>query len=142
MRELLRFGSDPALHTVCEDIPNNSSYDVGSLLDSMWACMYGQKGIGLAAPQLGQTKRAIVMHVNGLKLELINPVISKLYGGKTTSKEGCLSYPGEKVNIIRHKQVVIEGYDRKWVWQKRKLKGLAAMCAQHEVDHLNGITIV
>jgi len=135
---MLRFGSDPALHTVCEDIPESN---VNNLLDSMWATMYGQKGIGLAAPQIGETKRAIVMHVNGLKLELINPVITKMYGGKTTSKEGCLSYPNKRVSMLRYKQVVIEGYDRNWVWKKRKLKGLAAMCAQHEVDHLNGITI-
>ncbi|MHA1835399.1 MAG: peptide deformylase, partial [Candidatus Odinarchaeia archaeon] len=134
---MLRFGSDPALHTVCEDIPESN---VNNLLDSMWATMYGQKGIGLAAPQIGETKRAIVMHVNGLKLELINPVITKMYGGKTTSKEGCLSYPNKRVSMLRYKQVVIEGYDRNWVWKKRKLKGLAAMCAQHEVDHLNGIT--
>jgi len=139
MKNLLRFGSDPALHTICENIPTD--YDVDSLLDTMWETMYGQKGIGLAAPQIGQTKRAIVMHVKGLKLELINPIITKMYGGKTTSKEGCLSFPGKQVSMLRYKQVVIEGYDRNWKPIKRKLKGLAAMCAQHEVDHLNGVTI-
>jgi len=139
MRPLLRFGSAPALHRVCEIITGDD--DAAALLDTMWDAMYGAKGIGLAAPQIGVIKRAIVMHVKGFKLELINPTITKQYGGQVTSKEGCLSYPGVKVNVLRYKCVVIEGFTRDHKPVERKLKGLAAMCAQHEVDHLNGITI-
>ncbi len=129
----------PMLHTIVNDVPVNMY--VRDIVYSMWEIMYANKGIGLAAPQVGIDMRIFVMHANGLKQAFINPVITKFYGGKITSKEGCLSYPGIEVNMIRSKQIIIEGFTPDWKPIKRKLKGLAAYCAQHEVDHLNGITI-
>ncbi len=111
------------------------------LIGAMWAVMYHNKGIGLAANQLGQLDRVIVVHANGFKQAIINPIITKSYGGKTLNREGCLSFPGLQTKVIRHKQIIVEGYDANWKPVKRKLKGLAAYCVQHEVDHLNGITI-
>ncbi len=112
------------------------------LLDAMWALMYSSKGAGLAANQVGILKRVIVVHAKGFKQEFINPVITKRYGGKTMSREGCLSYPGLEMRISRYKNIVVEGFDGNWNPIKRKLKGLAAYCVQHEIDHLNGKTIV
>jgi peptide deformylase len=136
--KVIKNGNSP-LSVVAEEVREGE--DVSTLLDSMWATMYASKGIGLAANQVGELKRVFVMHANGLKQEFINPVITKSYGGKTTNREGCLSYPGVTVPVIRYKQVIVNAFDRKGKPFKRKLKGLAAFCAQHEIDHLDGITI-
>ena len=113
------------------------------LLHVMWTVMYKNNGIGLAAPQLGELHRVIVIDAGGFKQSIINPVITRRYGGKVTSKnEGCLSYPGKKRTIVRDKQIAVKGFDQNWKSIKFKLKGLAAIAVQHEVDHLDGITIM
>lgn len=111
---------------------------VDSTLIIMWEELTKHKGIGLATNQINHLERIIIMQCNGLKLELINPVITKRYGGKITSKEGCLSFPGIEVTIVRDKQIIVEGFNRNWKPIRRKLKGLTACCIQHEIDHLNG----
>ena len=97
---------------------------------------------GVAAVQIGVPKRAIVISTGGFKQAFINPHITKAYGGVVTSKEGCISFPVKLVSIVRSRQVIIEGFDENWEPITRKLKGKAAICAQHEVDHLEGITIL
>jgi len=133
-------GRDPILHQVCRYV-NQDEY-IDKIIDHLWNVMYQNRGIGLAAPQVGIDIRMFVMDVNGFKQEFINPAITRRYGGKGRSIEGCLSYPGKEVKKIRHKQFVIEGFDANWVPVRFKLKGINAYCVQHEVDHLNGITIV
>lgn len=121
--------------------PVTEGEDVTDLIDGMFQIMYESNGVGLAANQVGSIKRVFVMHANGFKQEFINPVITKRRCGKSTAKEGCLSYPGLLMPMTRDKQITIEGFDRDWKPIKRKLRGVAARCAQHELDHLNGITI-
>jgi len=135
----IRKNSHPALTSVAEPIEVGS--EVGLLVDNLWAVMYHHKGIGLAANQIGELKRCIVIHVKGLKQEIINPVIVKRGKAKDSSKEGCLSFPGMEVMMIRYKSVTVEGYNRSWEKIRRKLTGLAAFCVQHEIDHLDGKTI-
>jgi peptide deformylase len=132
-------GNDPVLHSVAAEVPKNTNMSL--LIHAMWTVMYKNKGIGLAAPQLGESKRVIVMDAGGLKIAIINPVITARKLGKVKSIEGCLSYPGEKVTVSRDKMVVVEGFDQYWKPLKFKLRGIAAMCVQHEIDHLNGVTI-
>lgn len=133
----------PALHTISTDVMVGDR-NMRNLVDAMWMLMLMNihNGIGLAANQLGITKRIIVVNVNGFKQEFINPVIVKRYGGQTTSREKCLSFPGISRPMIRHKQIIVEGFDRNWKPVRRKLKDLAAYCVQHEIDHLNGVTII
>jgi len=98
--------------------------------------------VGLAANQVGILKRIIVVDTGqGFKQAFINPIIVKEYGGKNTQKEGCLSYIGLQKSIVRSKQIIVVGKTHEGVDIKRKLKGFAARIVQHEVDHLNGITI-
>lgn len=108
----------------------------------MWQVMYHGKGIGLAANQIGETRRIIVIHAKGFKQAIVNPVITKSYGGKVMNQEGCLSFPGRTAKILRSKQIIVEGFDQDWKPVKRKLKGLTAYCVQHEVDHLNGVSCI
>ncbi len=137
---MIRTNNDPILHAVAEPVPNKTQ--IKSLIHLMWSVMYENKGIGLAAPQIGDSVRVIVVDAQGFKQAIINPVIVKRCCGKSTAREGCLSYPGASVLMVRDKQIIVEGFDQDWKPIRRKLRGLAARCVQHEVDHLDGITIV
>ena len=128
------------LYDVCETVTDGE--DVRGLVDDMMAVITTGRGIGLAANQIGSNKRVIAVYAGGLHQVFVNPVITKRYGGKKTSKEGCLSFPGMIATVVRDRQIVIEGFTPSWEPIKRKLKGLAAICAQHEIDHLDGITCI
>jgi len=132
----------PLLRKVCtpidmegKDIPYRQL--TLTIINDMFELLNGQ-GIGLAAPQVGIAKRIIVIHVGGFKKAIINPEITKLYGGQTTQREGCLSFPGQEALIIRYRQIRVKGYDKNLKPVKYKVKGLVARCIQHEVDHLDG----
>jgi peptide deformylase len=116
--------------------------ELNSFIDDMWKTLIASKGIGLAANQVGYLLRVIVINVNGLSTEIINPVITKRSGRTKLSSEGCLSFPGKQVKVKRDSQIVVEGFDRNWNPIKKKCRALTAFCVQHEIDHLNGITIV
>lgn len=99
------------------------------------------KGVGLAAIQVGHPIRIIMINMDRLKLTVLDPEIQFLGRATRTSREGCLSIPGKRVAKVRHYQIILTGFDENWKPIKRKLKGFEAFVAQHEVDHLNGITI-
>lgn len=129
----------PALKQIAQPVPEGGRVD--NLVEQMFMIMKQHKGIGLAANQVGVLQRVIVININGIKQEFINPVITAQKGGRRTSREGCLSYPGRIVSVARYKEITIEGFDKNWQPVKRKLKDLAASCVQHEMDHLDGRTI-
>lgn len=135
----LKLEGHPALSNVSTELENGE--DAIATISHMWAVMTQERGCGLANNQVGGSKRIIVVHANGFRQEFINPVITKRYGGKMTSKEGCLSFPNLTVSIVRDKKIIVEGFDKSWKPVKFKLKGLASCCVQHEIDHLDGITI-
>ncbi len=135
----IHYKKSPELYQVSAEVPHK--HIVNSLVDEMFALMYEKEGIGLAANQVGILKRIIVIDVYGLKSAIINPVITKTKLGMTPSIERCLSFPGAEVMMSRHKMIVVEGFDEAWRPVKFKLRGLASACVQHEIDHLNGVTI-
>lgn len=132
-------GNDPILRTVSEEVP--LGHDVSELVRDMWATINKTNGVGLAANQVGVTKRVIIVKDNGFVSEIINPKIVRSSGKKKCSTEGCLSYPGRKETIKRESIVWVEGYDVAWNPIKKKCRGLLAFIIQHEIDHLDGITI-
>ena len=129
----------PILKQVATEVP--SKENKSSLIRHMIQIMKNHGGIGLAAPQVGVSERVIIIRVGDDAHEFINPVIVKRYGGMSTKKESCLSYPNLNVKRKRYARVKIEGYDRHWQRVTLQLSGFEARCAQHEMDHLNGITI-
>lgn len=131
--------NEPALSSIAEEVVEGE--DVSAIVDEMLRIMRELGGIGLAANQIGILKRIIVVRVGSFKQTIINPVLTLAKGGKTTSREGCLSYPSLDVLKVRNKKLIVKGYDADLNPIKFKLKGLAARCVQHEVDHLDGITI-
>lgn len=107
------------------------------LLDDMYETMESQNGVGLAAPQVGILKRAVVIDVGNGKIELINPEIIE-ESGLQTGSEGCLSVPGVYGEVTRPNKVTAKAQDRNGKWFKITGEGLLARAICHETEHLDG----
>lgn len=115
------------------------------LIDNMIETMYAAPGIGLAAPQVGVSKRLITVDITVGKekdslIVLINPEIVEA-DAIIDSEEGCLSLPGETTVIKRAGRVLVKGLDRNGNNIELQAEGLLARALQHEIDHLDGILI-
>lgn len=119
------------------------------LLDDMYETMKSKDGVGLAAPQVGILKRAVVIDISDAnkkkkknipdvgKIELINPEITE-ESGEQTDDEGCLSFPDLFGKVTRPYKVTVKAQDRDGKWFKLTGEGLLARAICHEVDHLDG----
>lgn len=135
----IRLYGDPILEKKCQEIEEVDK-GIRKLLDDLAETMYHNEGIGLAAPQVGILKRAIVVDVGEGLTALVNPRILWRQG-KLTAPEGCLSLPGISLDIKRSQEVVVEGMDRDGEVKQIGAAGLFARALQHEIDHLNGVLI-
>ena len=106
-------------------------------LDDMYETMQSRDGVGLAAPQVGILKRAVVIDVGDGKIELINPEIVE-ESGEQTGSEGCLSVPGVFGEVTRPNVVTVKAQDRDGKWFKITGKELLARAFCHEIEHLDG----
>lgn len=114
-----------------------------TLLDDMAETMYEENGAGLAAPQVGVLRRAIVIDVgddNGL-IQLINPEIIAAEGEQECA-EGCLSIPGRRGYVVRPERVTVRGITRAGKPVEIVGEGLLAIAFSHEIDHLDGVLYV
>ena len=117
------------------------------LMDDMVETMYARAGLGLAAPQVGVSKRVVVVHVaiqDGPEYPLTviaNPELVSS-GGSMEFEEGCLSLPGFTTVVKRPSEVVVKGLDRDGKEITIKAEGMFAVVLQHEMDHLDGILIL
>lgn len=102
------------------------------------SALYGNPGIGLAAPQIGIYKNAAIIRFNKFKINLINPKITKSIGKFIFDGEGCLSFPGKIEKTYRFKEVHVENYIEP---KKFIATGLLAVVISHEIDHLHGILL-
>ncbi len=114
------------------------------LATGMAEVMQKNNGVGLAAPQVGEMVNLIVGGHECVPwaFAIINPVLVKTSRQIFSSKEGCLSFPGQTALVTRRKQITVEGFDLDWNPIKFKARGLLAACLQHEMDHLLGRCIV
>ena len=136
--EILEF-PDPRLRTVAQPV---ETFDgrLGTLIDDMLETMYGASGIGLAATQVDVHQRVLVMDVSDARdqpLAFVNPEIVDREG-EQTYEEGCLSVPGIYAEVKRADRVKVRARDRDGKEFEVELDGLAAVCLQHEMDHLQG----
>lgn len=108
------------------------------LLDDMTETLEDAGGVGLAAPQVGVLRRAVVVDTgeDGI-LELVNPEIIA-QSGEQTGLEGCLSVPGEYGIVTRPNEVTVRAQDRDGNWFEAEGEGLIARCFCHELAHLEG----
>lgn len=111
------------------------------LLDNMIDTLAAANGVGLAAPQIGVSKRVIIVKVDDELVELINPVILEKEG-KSSAEEGCLSIPNVTGDVVRAAKVCVQGLNRKGELVEIKAERLKARALQHEIDHLDGILFI
>ena len=121
--------------------------ELRDIIAEMLAVMYADDGVGLAANQVNLPYRIFVLNTSG-KLEqkddefvFINPVVIKKKGS-AESEEGCLSFPEIYAPVIRPDEIVIQGIGLDGQVQEFHWKGFAAKAAQHEMDHINGMTFI
>lgn len=137
---IIRTGNDSVLRQVAKPVPQVNRA-IGKLLDDLAETMYNAPGIGLAATQVGILKRVLVMDIGDGLIELINPEILNRSGSQTES-EACLSLPGLSGDVTRAKEVTIKAMNRQSEEFTFTAQDLLARCAQHEIDHLNGILFI
>src|SRR5580698_8106784 len=120
--------------------------DLRKLVADMFETMYAAQGIGLAAPQIGVSKRITVIDLSmgknpAEKLVLINPEIT-FREGRLYEEEGCLSFPDIREKIVRAAKVRIRAQDEKGKWFEMDGEELLARAFQHEIDHLDGVLFI
>ncbi|MBA7495598.1 Peptide deformylase [subsurface metagenome] len=138
--EIKKF-NEPVLREKCKKV-GKVDKKIKKLIVDIAQTMKKNQGIGLAAPQVGVLKRAIIVQTDlrGQRiLGLVNPKILKKSKETETGEEGCLSFPGIFLEIKRAKEIEIEGLDINGEKVKIKAQGLLARVFQHETDHLDGI---
>jgi len=156
LREVLKY-PDPFLRKTCEAV-SEVDETVTALIDDMTETMYANKGIGLAATQVGVALRVIVLDVpphseeededegprpgkGKCLMALINPEIT-WRDGKTKFEEGCLSIPGVNEYVERSAVIRVTGLDRDGKVVDMGAEGLLAVALQHEIDHLDGVLFI
>lgn len=147
---ILAYGH-PTLRKPASDIPKDYA-GLDELIQNMFETMYAASGIGLAAPQIGESLRLFIVDANpikddypeleGFKKIFINPYITEDSENNETMEEGCLSIPLIREVIERPAEITLEYYDENWSFHTEKFSGMAARIIQHEYDHIEGILFV
>ena len=138
---------EPVLLTIGKPVLENEfNSDLESVVGDMFETMYEAGGVGLAAPQVFDSRRLFVMDVpdeegKSNKLTFINPEIIRVEG-EQVGEEGCLSFPGVFQTVQREMRVIVKAQDLKGEAFELDLKDLAARCVLHETDHCDGIVFL
>jgi len=140
------YAPDPRLKIKCRPV-ETVDQSVRNLTRDMLETMYAAPGIGLSAPQIGDTRRILVCDVaregeDRQPIQLVNPEIVWSSGELYLAEEGCLSLPDHFAEIERPSEVRIRYLDQQGESQEMIADGLLAACVQHEMDHLEGILFV
>ena len=153
---------DKRLHQVSHPVDLSQKEAIKDLIDNMFKTMYENRGIGLAAVQVGILKRLVVIDVSdrydfnkehytnfshkkteGDRFYMINPKILYAANELSSFEEGCLSFSSIKVEITRPSSFKLEYYILDGTRIERDIEsGLLAVCIQHEIDHLEGILFI
>ncbi len=138
----------PVLRKEAEPVTNDLE-GLNELIENMKETMYASNGIGIAAPQVGVSKKIVYIDVDvlkddfpelkGVKMVLINPEVTvDETSKKVTREEGCLSVPGINENVTRHSKIHLKWTDENWKQHEQDIEGYLARVVQHECDHLHG----
>lgn len=141
MLSLVTGATAPILRQKTKRVVDPHSSEIKALMSQMVETMRKEKGVGLAAPQIGKSVRLAVAEADNKIYYLINPEITAFSQVKIVFEEGCLSLPGEFYPIIRSETINVKFQNEKGLPKKIQAKGFLAIVIQHEVDHLDGILI-
>ncbi len=138
---IVKYG-DPVLERVAEHVAGFDTPELHKLIEDMFESMYAARGVGLAAPQIGISRRIAVIGTSGREDEperivLINPEIIAAEGIQT-SEEGCLSIPGFREQVSRAQRVTVRAQNQMGEWFEKTGEDLLSRAFLHETDHLNG----
>lgn len=128
---------DPVLRRIAHPVKEVNE-NIKKLLDNMAETLYHAKGVGLAAPQVGISKRVIVVDIGEGLFKLVNPEIVAS-SGIQDGAEGCLSLPDVVGNVKRSEHVKVKALNEDGDEVTIEASGYLARAFQHEIDHLNGI---
>ncbi|MGH7590861.1 MAG: peptide deformylase [Gemmatimonadales bacterium] len=133
------------LHLLGSPVLRERSAEVGAFddelrgfVDALFETMEANKGVGLAANQVGVARRVAVVDADERRIVMINPVIASAEG-TSREEEGCLSIPDVFGEVTRPERIVLEALDRDGTPYRLEAAGLLARAIQHELDHLDGI---
>jgi peptide deformylase len=137
---------DPRLRAIADPIEKIDD-GIRQLAKDMLETMYDAPGIGLAAPQIGEMKRIVVMDLAKEEepadpLVMINPEILAISDETVTTEEGCLSIPELYYEVERPAEVTVRYTDLEGQTVEREAKERFAICVQHELDHLDGVLYI
>ena len=133
---------DPRLKKLCDPVAEITP-EIAQLAEDMLETMYDAPGVGLAAPQIGVTKRVIVLDCSKEQdarrpLAMVNPEVIWESEDQSRYEEGCLSIPEQYAEVARPAEVRVRWLGLDGSLQEEQFAGLWATCVQHEIDHLNG----
>jgi peptide deformylase len=141
---VVRHYPDPFLRQRSQDVVEINDA-IEELIGDMFHAMQGERGIGLAAPQIGVSKRIVVISIEEKsfnRLALINPSILHLSSDTDVMEEGCLSLPGINADVERPVEAVVRGTTKSGRLIEISATGLLARVLQHEIDHLDGVLFI
>src|SRR5690554_99873 len=124
---------------------------LSTLIDDMFDTMYNSEGVGLAAPQIGESIRLFVMDGSVMQeddeeefpaMAFINPVIIERKGKRVPLDDGCLSIPNVRDNVFRPETIVVRFRDENFEEQEVEVGGWISRIIQHETDHLDGVLFI
>jgi peptide deformylase len=138
---IVKYG-DPVLEREADEVTDFGTPELDKFLEDMFESMYAAKGVGLAAPQIGFSRKITVIDISNAenpaeKVVLINPKIIRVEG-KQEGEEGCLSIPTFREQVKRAKRVTVRAQDAKGEFFERTGEDLLARAFLHETDHLHG----
>ncbi len=133
---------NPILRQVTQPVLDVKKPILQKLIKDMLETMEQNNGVGLAAPQIGQSLRLCVIRVEEITYILVNPRVTYSSRKKETDIEGCLSFPEKFIAIQRPEQVRVKALNELGMEVTLKTKGLLARALQHEIDHLDGIVFI
>ncbi len=137
----IRFYNDPVLRQECEKIEKITP-EIRELIEAMKEMMKKDGGVGLAGPQIGITKRIIVVETDKGVFGYINPLVIKQGKETWTVEEGCLSFPGLFLKISRPREAEIKALDEDGNEVIIEAKDWPARIFLHEIDHTNGVLFI
>ncbi|MBF6649676.1 peptide deformylase [Methylobacter sp. BlB1] len=147
MREIVQLGAE-ALRKKAEAVGDVHDDDIRRIIADMQSTLAGTQGVGIAAPQIGESRRIIIVasrptprYPHAPQMEptvMINPAFEPLSDHKEKDWEGCLSIPGIRALVPRYREILIRYTDQQGNFVELKLDGFVARIFQHEYDHLEG----
>lgn len=137
---------DARLRQKARRVGEDDADAVRALVPRMFRSMYDAPGIGLAAPQVGQGLRLVVIDLQPndtpAPMVLVNPEVVAVSAEEATREEGCLSLPGQYAEVTRPARVKVRYQDEAGAKREVEADGLLAACLQHEIDHLDGVLFI